>query len=128
MYKNKKVNIIGFNFHSSDRYIPSKVCVIHYGTPLISKKDEPGVLWCPECGTPYSEKDTATSEDIKGKFKGPNQKTNIISAKKKRKYYDKQGNLITDPDLIQDIERGATVYSYREEKSGEENEHHLVRR
>ena len=115
MIEKKKFNIIGFNFHSSDRYIPSKCCVIHYGTPLISKRDEPGVLWCPLCGSRYSEKDTATTEDIKGKFKGPNQKSQIISAKKKRKYYDSEGNIINDPDLIADIERGATVISYHEE-------------
>ena len=126
MYKNKKVNIIGFNFHSSDRYIPTKTCVIHYGAPLISKQDEPGMLWCPECGMRYSEKDTASEESMTGRHK--KQQTRIISQRKKKKYYDKKGNLITDPDLIQDIDRGATVYSYREEKSGEENEHHVVRR
>jgi uncharacterized Zn finger protein (UPF0148 family) len=123
----KKFNIIGFNFQSSDRYIPSKTCVIHYGTALISKLDEPGTLWCPLCGTTYLQEDTATDEAMKGKFK--QQQTRIVSPRKKaKKYYDKQGNLITDETLIQDIERGATVYSYREEKSGKENEHHVVRR
>jgi hypothetical protein len=121
MNKEKKFNIIGFFGNAQERYIPSKTCVIHYGTPLISKRDEPGVLWCPECGMRYSEKDTATTEDIKGKFKGPNQKSQIISAKKKKKYYDKQGNIINDPDLIADIERGGvTVIRYHEEKSGED--------
>jgi hypothetical protein len=126
--REKNFNLIGFNFNSSDPYIPSKTCVIHYGTPLISKRDEPGVLWCPECGMRYSEKDTGTDEAMKGKFKGPNQKSQIISAKKKKKYYDKQGNIINDPDLIADIERGATVISYHEEKHGEEKRHHIVRK
>ena len=36
--------------------------------------------------------------------------------KKKKKYYDKQGNLITDKTLIQDIQQGKTVISYKEEK------------
>ena len=45
----------------------------------------------------------------------------IISARtKKKKYYDKQGNLITDETLIADIQRAATVYKYQEEKSGED--------
>jgi hypothetical protein len=114
MIKEKKFNLIGFNFNSSDPYIPTKTCVIHYGTPLISKRDELGVLWCPECGMRYSEKDTATDEDIKGKFKGPNQKSQIISAKKKKKrYFDKNGNEITDETLLNDIARGATVYKYQ---------------
>ena len=119
MNKEKKFNIIGFFGNAQERYIPSKTCVIHYGTPLISKVDEPGVLWCPECGTTYLQKDTATDEAMKGKFK--QQQTSIISARKKnKKCYDKQGNEITDPDLIADIERGGvTVIRYHEEKSGE---------
>ena len=126
-----KFNMIGFNFPRYSPWHPTKTCVIHPGTLLIPKRDESGVyelgvLWCPECGTHYTENEAAQEEAITGKLKGQGQ-TRIISAKKK-KYYDKKGNLITDPDLIQDIERGATVYSYREEKSGEENEHHLVRR
>jgi hypothetical protein len=123
MYKDKKINIIGFNFNSLDRYIPSKVCVIHYGTPLISKRDEPGTLWCPLCGSRYKVEDTTTEESVKGKFKGPNQKTRIITAKKKRKFYDKKGNIITDPTLIQDILQGATALEYHEEKSGEDKPH-----
>jgi hypothetical protein len=35
----------------------------------------------------------------------------ITGNKKQKKYYDKQGNEINDPTLIQDIQRGATVYS-----------------
>jgi DNA-directed RNA polymerase subunit M/transcription elongation factor TFIIS len=90
------------------------------GTILIPKKDEPGMLVCPECGIPYPEKDTAAEEQMEGKFKQT--KTKIISGKKRnKKYYDKQSNEITDPDLIADIQRGATtVTSYREEKSGKE--------
>lgn len=40
----------------------------------------------------------------------------MISGKRmKKKYYDKNGNLINDPDLIAEIKRGANVISYREE-------------
>jgi hypothetical protein len=46
----------------------------------------------------------------------------IISAKKKKKYYDKNGNLITDHTLIQDIQQGKTVISYHEEKSSEDKQ------
>jgi hypothetical protein len=35
---------------------------------------------------------------------------------KKKKYYDKQGHEINDPDLIAEVQRGATVISYHEEK------------
>lgn len=52
----------------------------------------------------------------------------IITAKtKKKKYYDKQGNLITNPDLIQDIKQGKTVIRYDEKKSGKESSH-IVRK
>ena len=40
----------------------------------------------------------------------------VITAKKKKKCYDKQGNLITDETLLQDIASGKTVISYSEEK------------
>jgi hypothetical protein len=43
----------------------------------------------------------------------------VCSNEIKRKYYDKQGNEINDETLLDDIARGATVISYREEKSGE---------
>jgi hypothetical protein len=115
------VNIIGFNFPNSSKWVPTKHCIIHHGTRLVSKLDEPGVLWCTQCGMPYTEKDTAAEERFNPEF-GPSNKTNIISAKnKKKKYYDKQGNEINDQTLLDDIARGATVISYHEEKSGEDS-------
>ena len=51
----------------------------------------------------------------------------ICTKTKKKKYYDKQGNEITDPDLTTDIQRGDTYYEYREQKSGEEKRH-IVRK
>jgi len=42
--------------------------------------------------------------------------TKIITAKKQKKYYADNGNIITDETLIQDIQRGAHVISYREDK------------
>jgi len=96
-----KFNIIGFWDKPQSRWRPTKTCVIHYGTILVPEKDkngeyEPGVLWCPECGTPYLEKDTATEEQVKSMFGPSSNRSRIIQAKKKRKFYDKQGNLITD--------------------------------
>ena len=45
----------------------------------------------------------------------------ITSKSKNRKYYDKLGNLITDPDLIQDIiSKGINVISYHEQKPSED--------
>jgi uncharacterized Zn finger protein (UPF0148 family) len=124
---NNRFNLIGFNFPRASR-IPAdkyKHCVIHTGTRLISKPDEPGVLYCPICGTsPYQEKDTLTDEAMKAKH--TKQQTKIVQAKKKKKYYDKQGNKINDETLLKDIARGANVISYNEVKSGEER--HIVQK
>jgi hypothetical protein len=48
------------------------------------------------------------------------QKTAIISAKRKKKYYDQQGKAINtdDKEIIQDIASGKTVISYGEGKVG----------
>lgn len=78
----------------------------------------PGLM-CPRCGGPYTEIEAPTEEGIKGKFSGKTE-PRIISARSKKKYYDKQGNLITDPDLIDDIQRGANVIEYHEYKQGED--------
>jgi len=48
--------------------------------------------------------------------------------KKKRKYYDKFGNEITDQTLIQDVLQGKTVISYHEEKSGEKDKPVVVKK
>jgi hypothetical protein len=63
--------------------------LIHPGVILIPKKDERDILWCPECGTPYSEKDTGAEERFNPE-EGPTNQTRIITARKKKKYYDKQ--------------------------------------
>jgi hypothetical protein len=79
------------------------------------------VLWCTQCGMPYTEKDTAAEERFNPEFGPKSTKIQIISAKKKnKKYFDKQGNEINDETLMQDIQRGATVYDYHEDKQGEE--------
>jgi hypothetical protein len=63
--------------------------------PLISRKGEPGMLICRECGTTYTFKETATLEKVTCRFGPTSSHTRIISAKaKKQKYYDKQGNEI----------------------------------
>ena len=107
-----KFNLIGFNFSPKLEY---KHCAIHPGSRLVQKIDDPDMLWCPTCGTSYSIKETGTDEKIKSRF-GPNAKSKIISPKPKIKYYDSQGNEITDETLIQDIMRGANVIYYREDK------------
>lgn len=74
-------------------------------------------MQCPRCGTPYIENEAATTEKIE--IKHQKQKTAIVSGNKNKKiYYDKQGNEINDETLLDDIARGATVISYKEEKSG----------
>jgi hypothetical protein len=65
--------------------------------------------------TPILEKDTVPDEGIKSKHN--KQTTQIISGKgRKKKYYDKRGNEITDETLLADIAKGVTVISYREDK------------
>ena len=113
-----KFNLIGFNF-PKDR-IEYKHCVIHEGSRLIQSIEDPTLLLCPECGTNYLEKDTASDETIHSMFGPTGSKPTIIQAKKVKKYYDDSGNEITDETLIGDIKRGAHVISYHEQKSGNE--------
>jgi hypothetical protein len=83
------------------------------------------VLWCTQCGTSYLPKDTVTEENF-DPTATPNQQTKIISAKKSKKHYDKQGNEINDETLLKDIARGVNVIKYHEQKSGKER--HVVRK
>jgi hypothetical protein len=94
----KRFNLIGFNFNRASR-IPAenyKHCIIHEGTRVISKPDEPGVLFCPLCGTTYLPKDTATDETVHSLFGPTSNQTKIVQAKKQKKYYDEIGNEIND--------------------------------
>ncbi len=102
-------NIIGF----STPNIKHRHCVIHPGVRLISKLDEADVLWCTECGTPYTISDTGIDDNIQARH-GPNISTKVISTHKKKKYYDKQGNEITDPEIIQLAKEGKTIVHYSE--------------
>jgi hypothetical protein len=115
-----RFNLFGFNFTRYSTIPPEKWkhCTIHQGTRLISKLDEPGVLWCPLCGTTYLPKDTTTDERIKPKH--TKQQTKIVQAKKQKKYFDDKGNEINDELLLKDIANGANVISYHEQKSGKE--------
>lgn len=74
---------------------------------------------CPQCGTTYLPKDTISEENFEPKFDS-NNKTRIFTAKKKKKYYDKQGNEINDETLLNDIAQGSKVIYYNEVKSGED--------
>lgn len=47
------------------------------------------------------------------------QETMIITGKSRKKYVDKQGNEINDPDIIAEVQKGYTVISYHEEKQGQ---------
>ncbi len=122
-----KFNLIGFNFHNSSMIDPSrwKHCVVHSGTRLISKPDEPGLLWCPLCGTSYLPKDSISEENFEP-TSSPKSHTKIITPKSKKKYYDEKGNEINDEQLLKDIANGAHVISYNEQKSGKER--HIVRK
>jgi uncharacterized Zn finger protein (UPF0148 family) len=127
-----KFNIIGFGFNYSNidpqRW---KHCVVHPGNRLISKPDEPGTLFCPICGTSYLPKYTTTEENF-DPTASPNQQTKIISAKKKnKKFYDKQGNLINDEQLLKDIANGKVAISYNEckvEGDPKKPKRHVIRK
>lgn len=62
-----------------------------------------------------STEEAPNEEGIKLKHE-KNQQSAIVSAKRKKKYYDKFGTEINDPDLIKDIQQGANVVYYHEEK------------
>lgn len=116
-----KFNIIGFDFPNSSKIPPDhwKHCVVHPGSRLISKLDEPGMLMCPLCGTSYLPKD-GISEERFDSSATPKTQTRIITSKKQKKYYDEKGNEINDEQLLKDIANGAHVISYNEYKHGED--------
>lgn len=107
----KGFNIIGFSSIPPTKY---RHCVFHPARRLIQDLQDPDKLFCPECGNSFLPNETTPEGTYQSKF-GP-QQSKIITAKKKKKYYDKQGNEINDPDLIQEIEQGANVISYKEYK------------
>ena len=111
-YSTKKYNIIGFG---SEDIIEYKQCPLDIGVRLIKVKGE---LRCPTCGYTYKKEEAINEDTIQPQH--AKQQTTIISGKRNKKYYDKSGNLITDPDLIAEIQKGATVISYHEE-GGEDN-------
>jgi hypothetical protein len=66
------------------------------------------------CGYSVPIEDAPNEEGIS--VKHGQQPIKIVSAKTKRKYYDSRGNEINDPDLIDEVQRGANVISNHEEK------------
>ena len=107
-YSTSKYNIIGFG---TEDIIEFKHCPLDPGVRLIKIE---GDLKCPTCGYIYTKEEAPNEEGVS--IKHNKQQTAIISGKGKKKYYDKFGNEINDPDLIAEIQRGANVISYREEK------------
>ena len=113
----RRFNIIGFTDYSTRKQ--TKSCIIDHAILIPRRNIETGEempgLMCPRCGMKYTESEAPTEEGIKGKFSGKTE-TRIVSAKNRNKrYYDKHGNEINDPDLIAEIQRGANVISYMEE-------------
>jgi hypothetical protein len=106
-YSTRRFNIIGFG---SEDIIEYKHCPLDVGVRLI--KTMKG-LQCPKCGYIYRNEEAPNEEGIS--IKHNEQQTRIVSGKKKKKYRDKFGTEINDPDLIADIRRGAEGISYREE-------------
>ena len=69
---------------------------------------------CSICGYTFREEEAPNEEGVTIKHK--QQQTKIISGKGKKKYYDKFGTEINDPDFIQDIVQGANPIYYKEDK------------
>ena len=107
--RSMRFNIIGFGNSNSKEH---KHCIIHPGVRLVQDLQDPDKLFCPTCGYSYLPKDSVPDDVYKSRF-GP-QQTRIITPKPKKKYYDKAGNEINDPDLIAEAQRGANVISYQE--------------
>jgi hypothetical protein len=109
-------NLIGFDFTTKRDTKTYRTCLIHPGEILIRSAEDRTLLLCPRCGSPqkYQEDEALTDEQIKGKFR--KHQTKILTAKKKRRFYDKFGTEITDETLIQDIMQGKTVINYYEQK------------
>jgi hypothetical protein len=112
-YYTPKFNIVGFGSENITEY---KRCPLDVGTRLIKIKGE----WkCPRCGYVFKEQEAPNEEGVSIKHK--QQQTEIVSAKGKKKYYDKFGNEINDETLIQDIQQGpmlsVTGKTYRHENN-----------
>src|SRR5213593_4565548 len=98
-----RFNIIGFWPAASSPWRSSLHCVIHPGTRLVHMEgDEPNIFRCSECGSVgYTESEAITEEKINTMFGPGSSKPAIIQAKKqKKKYFDQQGNEVTDPEII----------------------------
>jgi hypothetical protein len=106
-YSTPRFNIIGFGTEDITEY---KHCPLDPGVRLIKTKRG---LSCPTCGYIYTKEQSPNEEGVT--IKHNKQQTAIISGKGKKKYYDKFGTEINDPDLIDEIQRGANFISYREE-------------
>jgi hypothetical protein len=117
-----RFNLIGFNFPHSSTWHPKKTCPWHHVTLIPKQNDkgeyETGFLVCTQCGSTFAEhtNEAPTEDTLHLKYKKT--KPQIISARKKKKYYDQQGNKINpeDKEIMQDIASGKKVISYREEK------------
>jgi hypothetical protein len=127
-----RFNIIGFDpAYRQSKWHPTKTCPFHYCI-LIPKKEQNGVydgmLQCPQCGTPFSERDAAVPEQIHSMFGPSSGRSRIIQGKNRKKiYFSDDGEEINDEVLLQDVARGAHVLKYHEEKSGEDKPH-IVRK
>jgi hypothetical protein len=99
-----------------------RYCSIHPYKKLIESKTDNTVLFCPQCGSEWKKEDTVKEQDIQTDIP-VNSGPKIIQGKKKRKFYDSKGNLITDETLIQDLLQGKNIIYYNETKSGKESSH-----
>jgi hypothetical protein len=121
--ENKRFNLIGFDRYKIDNKT-YRHCSIHPYKRLLASKTDPDLLFCPECGSEYPVNDTIKEQDVLTDVPpsgNSNSGTKIISARKKRKYYDSFGALIPDDDFdaLHDMQGGRRIVYYREDKVNE---------
>jgi len=119
-YRNKqrgghRFNIVGFSNYEPVKH---KHCIFCTGRRLQPDPHDNDKLMCFTCGYSVLAEEAPNDENIS--IKHDKQQTRIVSGKGKKRYYDKSGNEINDEQLIQDIQQGAHVISYHEQKQGED--------
>lgn len=133
MRDKKKPFIFGLNTRESNiKYLH---CPQHPGARLIPYPEEEGWYQCPQGCGPIPPTEVASDTKITSRFavtKGKQIASGHNRSYREKSYYDKAGHKVNpnDPDIMQDIARGATIVSYTttEDLNPKEPAKHIVRR
>jgi hypothetical protein len=132
MREKKQPFILGLSKPSNIKYLH---CSIHLGARLIPYPEEEGWYQCPQGCGPIPPTEVASDTKITSRFAVTNGKQ-IASGHnrsyREKSYYDKAGHKVNpnDPDIMQDIARGATIEYYHttEDLNPKEPVKHIIRR